>query len=143
MSSLDDRLDTDYAAAWRPASGEKIIGEVTALDMRDGQFGTYPIVTVRQDDGTELAMHCFHEVLSGELAKIAPKIGDRIGVKYVGRHPERGYHVYRVQRDGDDTGFAWNRFGADTSDVPSDLAPGDTGYGQLPQAKDDGDGIPF
>jgi hypothetical protein len=131
--SLSDQLDKDYAPAWRPVPGEKVIGAVTALDAREGAYGTYPIVTLETDDG-EIALHCFHEVLQNELAKIAPKIGDRIGVKYVGKHPERGYHVYRVQRDGADDEFAWGQFGADepaappASDVPNDFPA----YGEPP-----------
>jgi hypothetical protein len=119
MSSLHDRLDTDYAPAWRPNPGDKVIGTVTALDVRDGTYGSYPIVTIDTGDG-ELALHCFHEVLANELAKIAPKIGDRVGVKYAGKRPERGYHIYRVQRDGDDTEFAWNRFGGEDTAPSSD-----------------------
>ncbi len=147
MTTLDDRLDSDYADAWRPQVGEKVVGTVTALDVREGTYGEYPIVTL--DTGnSEVAVHCFHEVLANELAKIAPKIGDRVGIKYAGKHPERGYHLYRVRRDGDDTEFAWNRFSGDepaaapapASDVPSDFA----GFGEPPKPKDDGDEpLPF
>jgi hypothetical protein len=144
MATLDDRLDADYAAAWRPNPGDKVIGTVTALDVRDGTYGAYPIVTLDTEDG-EVALHCFHEVLANELAKIAPKIGDRVGVKYAGKHPERGYHIYRVQRDGDDTEFAWGRFGGETAGAPASDLPevADSGYGQPPKSKDDDDDIPF
>ncbi len=135
MTTLDDRLDADYAPAWRPNPGEKVIGTVTALDVREGTYGAYPIVTL--DTGnSEVAVHCFHEVLANELAKIAPKIGDRVGIKDVGKHPERGYHVYKVRRDGGGDEFAWNRFGGDTgeamSDLPDDFRAADTGYGNPP-----------
>ena len=39
MSSLDDRLDAEFAPAWRPEPGEKLIGEVVALSERTGEYG--------------------------------------------------------------------------------------------------------
>ena len=84
--SLEKALDTDYAPAWRPEAGDKLVGEIVGLSERPGYDETpYPIVTVRQDDGTELALHAFHTVIANELAKQRPVVGERIGVKYLGR----------------------------------------------------------
>jgi len=113
-SKILDELDRDFSPAWRPQPGEKVAGIVTDQTERDGGFGRYPIVTMRQENGEEIALHCFHEVLQGELARIAPKVGDMIGVAYRGKHPERGYHQYRVRRAGGDSGVDWGRYSADT-----------------------------
>jgi hypothetical protein len=110
MSNLQDQLDAEFAPAWRPAPGEKVVGTVVALDTRDGAFGRYPIVTLNTG-GEEVALHAFHEVLANELARLAPKIGDELGVKYLGQHTEKGYHQYRVRRAGGSGGFAWGEFG--------------------------------
>ena len=58
MRSLDDRLD-NFAEAWKPEPGDKLIGTVVDLDERDSAYGDepYPIVTVQNDDGNELAFH--------------------------------------------------------------------------------------
>jgi hypothetical protein len=122
VQTIQDELDRDFAPAWKPAPGDKVVGTVTDLTSRDGEYGTYPIVTLNTGDG-EVALHCFHEVLANELARIAPKVGDQLGVKYVGRHPERGYHIYRVRRAGDES-FDWGRFG-DTSGDPGPSAADD------------------
>jgi hypothetical protein len=65
-------------------------------------------------------------VLANELARIAPKIGDQVGVKYVGKDPDKGYHRYRVRRDGEGDTFNWGRFGSPDesfgSDVPADMS---------------------
>lgn len=66
-------------------------------------------------------MHAFHEVLANELARVAPKVGDTIGIVYRGKDPERGYHRYRV-RGEDDGKFDWGSFG----DPSSDAGPADT-----------------
>ena len=124
MTTIQDQLDREFAPAWKPASGDKIVGTVTDLTSREGEYGTYPIVTLNTGD-REVALHCFHEVLANELARIAPKVGDRVGVKYVGKDPDKGYHRYRVRRDGDGDTFDWGRFGVpDTSpgsDAPADM----------------------
>ena len=117
--NIGDALDRDFAPAWRPESGDKLIGVVTDLSSRTGEYGSYPIVTVRDDDGNEWAVHAFHEVLANEFARIAPKVGDRIGIKYAGKHPERGYHRYRVQRDGD-AAFDWSQFAGDEREERGD-----------------------
>ena len=109
-SSLEERLDTQFAPAWRPSPGEKIVGTVTELSERDGAYGPYPIVTLRREDGEELAVHAFHEVLQSELARIAPKHGDSVGIKYEGKDDERGYHRYRVRRAGDDAALSWSKY---------------------------------
>ena len=132
---LGDQLDREFAPAWRPEPGDKLVGVVTELSSRDGNYGPYSIITVRDDDGNEWAVHAFHEVLANELARIAPKVGDRVGFKYAGKHPERGYHRYRVQRDGD-TAFDWTKFAGD--DVPATDVPVD-----MPETDAIGDDIPF
>jgi hypothetical protein len=90
-------------------------------------------VTIRSDDG-EFAVHCFHEVLANELARIAPKVGDRIGIKYSGKDRDGGYHRYRARGEGAGA-FRWSEFG-DTDDVSTDFA--DPSAGGEPD-----DGLPF
>ena len=114
--SLLHDLDKEFAPAWKPDPGDKIAGIVTDLSEREGAFGRYPIVTLRTEDG-EFAVHAFHEVLTNELARLAPKQGDVLGIKYVGKHPERGYHVYRVRRSGADAGVQWARYSTQDDDL--------------------------
>ncbi len=83
MASLEDRLDSN-AEAWKPNPGDTLVGEVVDVDTHDAGYGSYPIVTVRTDDGGEVAIHGFHTVLKREFAKARPEIGSRIGVKYLG-----------------------------------------------------------
>ena len=53
---------------------------------RTTEYGTYPIVTLRNDAGDgEYAVHGFHTVLKNELAKRPPRIGERLGIKYLGQ----------------------------------------------------------
>jgi len=151
-TTLSDRLDEDFAPAWRPQPGDKLVGEIVGISERTGQFEAYPIITVRQDDGTERAWHAFHTVAASELAKQRPKVGERIGVKYTGQRAGQGgtsYHAYKVQVDrGEVAGIDWTKYGdeapvlvdaAPKSDVPS------TGFEAAPAAKSEADDvdIPF
>lgn len=126
MSNLQDQLDADYAEAWKPKPGESIVGVVVDVTEREGSYGAYPIVTLRTESGEERALHAFHEVLAGELAKLAPKPGDELGVKYLGKHPERGYHRYRARRSGTTAEVSWAKYaggGESADDTRSPLAP--------------------
>jgi hypothetical protein len=155
MSNLHDALDAEYASAWRPNPGDKLIGTVTELSEREGSYGCYPIVTVATESGERLAVHAFHEVLANELARVAPKVGDIIGVKYAGKDPDKGYHRYRVRREGGDGGFSWGKYGDSGEPEPGSDVPADTSdlepMRRAAQAKADGrsyrqddlDDVPF
>lgn len=115
--SLEERLDADWAPAWRPEAGEKLVGEVTALDKRTGYGGhEYAVLTVRAEDGQEWSVHAFHSVLANELREAKPKVGERIGVKYLGQREGAGgssYHAYRVLIDRDQQAFEWDESDGD------------------------------
>jgi hypothetical protein len=136
MSTLHDALDASFAAAWRPEPGDKLVGTVIELDERDGAYGPYPIITLRQEDGEEFAVHAFHGVLQSELARVAPKHGDQLGIKYEGKDQAKGYHRYRVRRAGNDAVLAWSKYAESVATDSGEQGPADSGE------RDDGD-IPF
>lgn len=127
--SLDARLDADFAPAWRPEPGEKIVGEVVAISEREGSFGRYPIVTLRGPRGGERAIHAFHTVLRDKLAESAPAIGERLGVKYEGKvqgNGREGYHAYKVIVDRADGGIDWAAYADGHDQVaagPAEVSP--------------------
>src|SRR5215207_7993353 len=81
---MSERLGM-FPEAWQPKPGDQLIGGVTDVDERDGEYGLYPIVCVLTDDGDEFAVHGFHTVLRNEFAKQRPEVGDRIGIAYHGK----------------------------------------------------------
>lgn len=108
--SLDDRLDST-AEAWKPKAGEKLIGAVVDVDSRTTEYGTYPIVTLRTDTGDELAFHAYHTVAKNEFAKRQPRLGERIGIKYIGKS-DKGYEAYRIVFEAA-APPDWDRIGAE------------------------------
>ncbi len=145
MNSITDELDREYAPAWRPDPGDKLIGIVVAIDDRDGGYGPYKILTIRQDDGEELAWHAMHDVAKSKVAEENPKVDDQIGAKYRGFTAKQDasgkYHDYALvvkHVAPDDDGTA-----ADAApDDESPVAP--VGAFEKAEAqKGDGDDIPF
>lgn len=120
--NINDLLDRDYAPAWKPEVGGKLIGVVTARDIRDGDYGEYEILTVRQDDGEELAWHATGSVASAKVEEQNPQPGDKVGIKYRGLTPNKAgtneYHHYALVVERGDDGAA-----PGAPDVPVDDAP--------------------
>lgn len=136
--SLDERLDM-HAEAWQPDPGDKLIGEVIDVDTRETEYGVYPIVTVRTDEGDELAIHGYHTVLKREFSKARPGVGERIGVKYLGKH-ERGYEAYKVVREKPvaSAPVDWDKMGAEAEAAAAEAeTPADE-----PAPVDEADSIP-
>jgi hypothetical protein len=136
---VNAQVDREFADAWRPEPGDKLIGEVVELGQRDGAYGVYPIVTVRQDDGVELAFHAFHTVAQSKLAEARPQVGERVAIKYLGlnKRGDRPYHDYRAAVDRAAVAFNWRAFGDDAGEIEPDIAAG------LDEPKNADDDIPF
>jgi hypothetical protein len=113
--------------------GDKVIGVVVDIDERLSDFneGPYPLVTInRDDDNTEVAVHCFHTVLKQEIAKKRPQVGDHIGIKYLGIPDGRKYELYKVVLERP-TRIDYERMAAeakaelaDSDELTDDDAPG-------------------
>lgn len=120
-SRIDAALEADFADAWRPAAGDRLVGTVISLSERPGFEGRpYPIITIQPDEGEPLAVHAFHGVLMDELGKAGPKVGERLGIKYLGKVDGGGrgsYHSYRVAVDRPVAAIDWSRY---SEDVPAD-----------------------
>ena len=83
---------------WRPEKGEKIAGTVAGMVMVKGQFGEYPMVTIRTSEGEEMAVHAFHSSLKKQLKEAEPRLGDDILIAYDGTDAD-GRHLYKVGTD--------------------------------------------
>ena len=101
MPTVDDLLDLEVAG-WKPEPGDKVIGLVAMIQTagEGGEYGAYPLLTIRKSDGSGwVAVHAFHNVLRGEIARAEVGVGDVIGIKYNGK-VEGGkfgkYENYRV-----------------------------------------------
>jgi hypothetical protein len=100
--TLEERLEAGDAPGWKPEPGDRVLGLVVNIDERVSDYTgkPYPILTIEQGDGSEIAVHAFHTVLSNEISGKRIAVGDRVGVKYHGeRVPKSGvgsFHHYSV-----------------------------------------------
>jgi hypothetical protein len=138
---MSERLD-GFAEGWRPEPEDKLIGDVVELAENDGGFGEYPVVAVLTDDGDEKAVHGFHTVLRGELAKQQPAVGDRIGIAYHGKVKGKNgteYESYRVIVEPAEPKPAvtpdWDKH---ASEARAELGGDQPPHGDEPPADDDG-----
>lgn len=123
MSSLADRLDQDNAPSWRPDDAKAegvhdnpLIGKFVGMDQGSTAYGPCWIMTVEKEGGEEVAVWLFHEVLKNELARVRPKPGETLGIKYVGKTKPKGggnpFHNYRVKVDRETSAeFNWGNLG--------------------------------
>jgi hypothetical protein len=117
--SLEDRLESGLPSAWRPdqKDPDTIIGEVLEIQVGTSDYAPYPLLIVRQDDGTEKAIHGFHTVLKNELLRHKPQVGERLGVKYLGEQETKpgskfkSFIGYRVHVDRAAAAFDWGKLG--------------------------------
>jgi hypothetical protein len=122
MTSLEDRLNEPEPERWEPEPGDSLVGTVEALEQRVGSWKPYLVVDIRQDDGEIRRWFATHTVAKSELAKLRPKAGERIGVRYLGTHA-KGYENWRVVLDrGEEPAAAapvdWDAVGKETEDKP-------------------------
>ena len=129
--SLEDRLASDGAPAWRPdqTDPDTLIGTVVEISFASSDYEPYPLLVIRQEDGSEKAVHAFHTVLKNELLRQKPNIGERIGIKYLGEQPTKpgskfkSFIGYRVKVDRQAGAFDWNQVGAPAPEVDPYQAP--------------------
>lgn len=88
-----------WPAAWRPEPGDVLVGRVAHYDVGYGAYGPVRTVIVETDAGERVSVWLASVALLGQFAQHKPKVGERIGLKYLGKHPERGYHRYRLVVD--------------------------------------------
>lgn len=88
---------------WRPTEGDILEGTVSEVSAgwSDYSNSSYPIVTVKQEDGTEKNAHCFHYVLFNAIKSKRPRVGERIRIIYVGQKKtndgKRNVSIYKVE----------------------------------------------
>jgi hypothetical protein len=139
----------DNAPGWRPAPGDTVVGTVSRVDKGQNEYGTYPIVTVHQADGTDVAVHAFHQALRTRLTELRPAPGEKIGIKYFGQvetaaskaGTKSPVHSYVARVEGRDVDV-WGQMEIAVAPAPAPAAA--TGAPRGNAAADvGGDDIPF
>jgi len=117
--SFTDKLDQEFAPAWRPdQDGAKnpIVGTFLRMEQATTSYGACWLM-ILDVDGDEIAVWLLHTVLKNELARAKPKPGEKVAIKYLGKKTSEGgtkYAAYRVAVDRPvEEAFNWNQVGAE------------------------------
>lgn len=100
----------DFAPSWRwEQPGDGVEGIVVAVSSRthDNHPDGYPIVTLRQPNGEDIAVHCMATVLKQEVNERRPRAGDEFAVVFDGKKNSSGgrsYNAFRVAHKPGGTG---------------------------------------
>jgi hypothetical protein len=93
-------LEDDRPTTWSPAPGETLVGRVQSYETITGLYGACPAVIVaREEDGAPVTIWLSAVVLQSLFEEEQPQVGDRIGLRYLGLHPTKGYKRYALLVD--------------------------------------------
>jgi len=118
VKDIEKELDREqtYPTAWCPRQpGEQIIGLIErypkGADRITGK--QVHIAWIATDGGERHSLWLNNAVLLNKFAELRPKPGERVGVRFLGPHPDKKYNCYRVVIDRPDT----------AAGIPEDLVP--------------------
>lgn len=95
-------ISQSYAPAWRWENpGDGVEGIVVTIDKRvtENHPQGYPIVTLRQRNGEDIAVHALVTVLLNEVQDRNLRVGDLFAAIYDGKKTSSGgrqFHAFRV-----------------------------------------------
>jgi hypothetical protein len=103
VRSLYDILEgwDESPPAWKPVPGEVLVGTVEAYDTYVGKYGESKVCILRdQAEDALISVYLSPTVLLGEFKKLRPKIGEKVGIRYLGKaEGDDGYHRFKVVVD--------------------------------------------
>ena len=101
-AEAESSTSSEYAPSWRwEQPGDGVEGIVVAVSSRkhDNHPEGYPIITIRQPNGEDIAVHCMATVLKNEVTERHPRTGDEMAFVFDGKKNSgagRAYNAFRV-----------------------------------------------
>jgi hypothetical protein len=102
MRDLHRELDTwdGYPPAWRPKPGDILVGFIDSFDIGHTSYGPVRTVIVTVEATNEkVSLWLSSTVLLDQFKRQQPQPREKIGLKYLGKDPDKGYHRYRLLVD--------------------------------------------
>jgi len=120
FDELANRIEKDFPPSWIPSDEEPVrVGAFQRLDKGTNKFGTAWIAVLKGKDGKEFSLWLLHTVLINEFKRQAPKPGELVAVKYLGKKTGdagQGYVGFRVEVKRDKAGPNWDDVQGDSPD---------------------------
>lgn len=93
--------DGEYPPSWKFQQGEVIVGEILAYSQASTNYGPAWVCLIEEEERGKLAIWLTSTVLVDLFKKLKPKVGERIGLRCLGKHREKDYwrFVLKVDRE--------------------------------------------
>lgn len=128
IDRLRDRASRDFPQPWVAENpDDEIAGELLRYERGNTRsYGEKWIAVLRTPEGEERSVWLLHTVLNNQFARLKPKVGELVLIRYQGKREGAGgstYDDYRVEIDrGEDMAPDWSELGADgDGDVTADV----------------------
>jgi hypothetical protein len=82
---------------WRPKEGDYLTGTVVNVRVITAEYGDCKVAHIKDDDTKEVLAVLCGTVIANEFEKQGIKIGDRVGIKYLG--DEKEYKDFYIEKD--------------------------------------------
>jgi hypothetical protein len=125
MRDLQGELEgwTGYPPAWKPTPGAVLVGFIDGYDVGHTAYGPVRTVIITEEaTNTKRSLWLSSTVLLDLFQRQKPKPGERIGLKYLGKNQEKGYHRYHLIVDRPETGD-FSPLGGEEDDTPAPWEP--------------------
>lgn len=97
LKQIEKRLDeeVEYPETWQPKIGEKLICRVVAIREPMTSVGQRKVLEVETANGKKYTIW-MRKVIESEIENKGIKVGDLIGMKYMGIPKGKRYHSYKI-----------------------------------------------
>jgi hypothetical protein len=89
----------EYAPSWKLEEGAIIVGTITGYNQAQTAYGEAWVCVMEEESQGPLSIWLTYTVSIDQFKKLKPKVGERIGIKCLGKHPGRKYWRFAVRVD--------------------------------------------
>lgn len=108
--------DGTWPACWKPQPGESLVGRIVQYGTGQSSFGPVRTAIVEQDNGERVSLWLSSTVLLGLFREHRPKTGERIGLRFLGKHPTKNYKRYALIVDRPEAELSFEPLGGEVGD---------------------------
>ena len=121
-----NEADTEWPPCWRPQEGETLVGTILRYSSGQTQYGPCRTAILQRADGKRVSLWLSSVVLLSLFEREKPRPGEKVGLRYLGKHPTKNYKRFALV--------------VDRPEAPLDFSPlgGEQGQGRAERTTDRG-----
>jgi hypothetical protein len=102
MRNLREELqefDGEYAPSWKLEEGAIAVGKIISYNQAQTAYGEAWVCVMEEESSGPLSVWLTSTVLIDQFKKLKPRVGERIGIKCLGKHREKKYWRFLTKVD--------------------------------------------